>query len=222
MGSVQEFDQKCPICGKMKYLTDYYYKTHESYGYCEACGFGQSISLMHDDTGAVLTRKAASYPIDGRLKIVTKNLDSGEILQEVAIRADMSADEIYQHLRDKEIDLFYGIYFGDDLEHPCFHYLSQFEMQEVDGVMHFIVSDPIWQLRLDAVNPDGVKIKVRLKQLATPEQCQKGDTNDLYEFTISDEHTGMVNAFAVSTRAMNGYGLLNLILHPEAISTICV
>lgn len=223
MGSVQKFEQRCPFCGRETYVTDYYYKTQESYEFCESCGSGQSLSLLHDDTGAVMTRRVASYPIDGRLKIVAKNSEIGEILREFAIGADMPADEIYQHLRDKSTGDFQGIYFGDDYEHLCFHYLSRFDLQEVNGVMHFVVFDPIWQLRVDAINPSGTKISVRLKQLATFWTRPSTDNDgDLYEITVVDGKSKEQTTYTVSIRAINERGLLNLINYPEIISEICV
>ena len=49
MGSVQEYGLKCPICGKNRLLSDYYYQTQEHYEFCEACGFQQSITILRDD-----------------------------------------------------------------------------------------------------------------------------------------------------------------------------
>ncbi len=76
MGSVQESGLKCPICGKNRLLSDYYYKTQEHYEFCEACGFQQSITILRDDAGNVMRREVGSYPLDGSLCLVLKNAET--------------------------------------------------------------------------------------------------------------------------------------------------
>jgi len=81
MGSVQEYGLKCPICGKNRLLSDYYYKTQEHYEFCEACGFQQSITILRDDAGNVMRREVGSYPLDGSLCLVLKNAETKEVLE---------------------------------------------------------------------------------------------------------------------------------------------
>ncbi len=92
-----------------------------------------------------------------------------EVLEKTPIRPDMSEDEIYSALNRWRRGISCGIYLDGDFEHLKFHRLSSFCVKEIDGTVRFIVSDPIWQLRLEAVNRDGIQISVRPKAFDMPD-----------------------------------------------------
>lgn len=219
MGSVQEFGLKCPICGKNRLLSDYYYKTQEYYEFCEACGFQQSIAILRDDAGNAVRRAVGSYPLDGSLCLVLKNAETKEVLEKTPIRPDMSEDEIYSALSRWSPGTFCGIYLDGDFEHLKFHRLSSFRMEALDGGVRFIVSDPIWQFRVDAVNREGIQISVRLKELDMPDYPPDARRkNDLYQFLVGPKGSDTRAEYLLSVHMMNQTGLLKLIEHPELLA----
>lgn len=219
MGSVQESGLKCPICGKNRLLSDYYYKTQEHYEFCEACGFQQSITILRDDAGNVMRREVGSYPLDGSLCLVLKNAETKEVLEKTPIRPAMSEDEIYSALNRWRRGISCGIYLDGDFEHLKFHRLSSFCMKEIDGTVRFIVSDPIWQLRLEAVNRDGIQISVRPKAFDMPDHPPDARReNDLYQFTVGPKESDTRAEYLLPVQAMNDTGLLRLIEHPEILA----
>lgn len=219
MGSVQESGLKCPICGKNKLLSDYYYKTQERYEFCEACAFQQSITILRDDTGNIIRREVGRYPLDGSLCLVLKNADTNEVMKKTPIRSGMSKDEIYSALNQWSRRAFCGIYLDGDFEHLKFHRLSSFCMEDMDGGARFIVSDPIWQLRLDAVNREGIQISVRPKKLDVPDHPPGArHEDDLYQFIVGPKGSDVKKEYLLSVRAMNEKGLLKLIEHPKILA----
>ena len=219
MGSVQESGLKCPICGKNSLFSDYRYKTQERHEFCGACAFQQSITILRDEAGNIIRREVGSYPLNGSLCLVLKDAETKEVLKKTPIRPDMSEDEIYSALNQCSRGAFCGIYLDGDFEHLKFHYLSSFCMKDMDGEVRFIVSDPIWQLRLYAVNREGTQIIVRPKEFDMPDyspdaRCEK----DLYQFVVGPAGSDTRAEYLLPVQEMNETGLLKLIEHPEILA----
>ena len=92
-------------------------------------------------------------------------------------------------------------------------------MKDMDGEVRFIVSDPIWQLRLYAVNREGIQIIVRPKEFDMPDyspdaRCEK----DLYQFFVGPTGSDARAEYLLSVQAMNETGLWKLIEHPEILA----
>ena len=219
MGSVQEWGLRCPICGKYSLFSDYRYKTQERYEFCEACAFHQSITILRDDAGNIIRREVGSYPLNGSLCMVLKKGDTQEVVKKTPIRPDMTEDEIYSTLNDRTQGGYCGIYLDGDFEHMIFHRLSSFCMKNMDGEMRFIVSDPIWQLRLDAVNREGIQIIVRPKEFDMPDHPPDARyEKDLYQFVVGPAGSDTRAEYLLPVQEMNETGLLKLIEHPEILS----
>ena len=140
-------------------------------------------------------------------------------MDKTPIRPDMTEDEIYAALNRWRPGVSCGIYLDGDFEHLKFHRLSSFCMKEMDGGVRFIVFDPIWQLRLDAVNREGIQIIVRPKAFDMPDHPPDARReNDLYQFLVGPKGSDKREEYLLSVQAMNETGLLKLIEHPNLLA----
>jgi len=74
MGSVISYDEKCPQCKKEKGFSDFYYKNHEEYFYCQAdkCGFSYTYLWKRDNEGNLITRdNTKNYKFENLIMVET-------------------------------------------------------------------------------------------------------------------------------------------------------
>lgn len=110
MGSVTNFDEKCPRCGKNNMFEDYYYKTGEGSYSCNACGMYHRAFFKHNHDGNVVM-KDTEYPLDGNLVMAVRAYrpykfghedekkydhlpEAGKILWEMPIEQNMKVKDI--------------------------------------------------------------------------------------------------------------------------------
>lgn len=92
-------------------------------------------------------------------------------------------------------------------------------MKEIDGTVRFIVSDPIWQLRLEAVNRDGIQISVRPKAFDMPDYpLTPGAKTTSISLPWGLKSLIREQEYLLPVQAMNDTGLLRLIEHPEILA----
>lgn len=104
MGSVQNFGEKCPVCGKNALASDYYYKTGEDYSTCLYCGYSHKLHIKRDGEGTAIfePKCSLSLPCDD-LVLVECSLDSPRQVDSDfsvirTVPADMTTGELYNYL----------------------------------------------------------------------------------------------------------------------------
>lgn len=74
MGSVCTIDEKCPKCEKNTGFSDFYYRNHEEYFYCqnEECKFGYEYKWKRDEDNNLVTRDGTdNYKFDNLIMTET-------------------------------------------------------------------------------------------------------------------------------------------------------
>lgn len=104
MGSVQDFGEMCPVCGKNAFASDYYYKTGEDYSTCLYCGYSHKLHIKRDGEGTAIfePKCSLSLPCDD-LVLVECSLDSPRQVDSDfsvirPVPADMTTKELYSYL----------------------------------------------------------------------------------------------------------------------------
>ncbi len=107
MGSVQNFGEVCPVCGKRALVTDYYYRTDEEYDNCMYCGWHKSVEIKRDDAGKFMHKTSLVAPLpDDRLILGEFRYENGkphtisDLSSFYPVPAEMDTDRLYDTLNN--------------------------------------------------------------------------------------------------------------------------
>ena len=225
MGSVISFEETCPFCGKQKMAYDYYYKSGERYVYCPECGYSQSVSLRRNQRHEIIWRITGRYPIDGTLCLVTKELESQELLETTPLTPDMTVEEIARWINAMPVGQFRWLYHERDLSKPLFSRLARMEIENVSGNMKvLLIREPIWQTKLTVTNRNGVSIKVTPLVNEGEDDPQEPPYHypDYHLFTVKVPGRDTVATYRLTLQAIAETGIENLVNWPEKLKQMSV
>lgn len=116
MGSVQNFGERCPVCGKNAVASDYYYRTGELFCNCMYCGYHHSNRIKYgEDNKPVFELKHSLDLSSGKVLLGASSLESprkceSDFSDIRAIPEDMTTEGLYEFLNNPPSGVFHAVY----------------------------------------------------------------------------------------------------------------